>query len=66
LEKAHRLVPDDPIITEHLGDGYLKSNKTEEALRMYQRALELKPEQEQERTLRKKIEEMKGGEGHEP
>ncbi len=59
MEKAHRLVPEDPIITEHLGDSYLKLNKKKEALRMYQRALELKPKKEQEAILRKKIEELK-------
>jgi Flp pilus assembly protein TadD len=63
LEKAHQLVPDDPIITEHLGDGYLKVNKKEDALQMYQRALELKPEEAQGKVLRKKIEELKGGQG---
>jgi len=34
-------------------------NKKKEALRMYQRALELKPKKEQEAILRKKIEELK-------
>ena len=63
LEKAHNLVPEDPIITEHLGDGYLKLNKKEDALRMYQRALELKPAKEREKALRKKIEELTGGQG---
>jgi hypothetical protein len=33
---------------------------------MYRRALELKPEKEQERGLRKKIEEMNSGKGHRP
>ena len=46
----------DPLITEHLGDGYLKVNLVGKALKLYERALQLKPKEDQLNRLRKKIE----------
>jgi predicted negative regulator of RcsB-dependent stress response len=37
-------VPDDPTIAEHLGDVFHRLNKTDKALELYRRALEMKPE----------------------
>jgi len=39
LEKAASLVPDDPVILEHLGDAYQKVNNKEKALEFYNRSL---------------------------
>jgi tetratricopeptide (TPR) repeat protein len=42
LEKAVSIVPDDPVIMEHLGDAYLKINKKKKALEVYRNSLKLK------------------------
>jgi len=42
LEKAYRLVSDDPIILEHLGDIYMELNMNAKALDFYQRSRLLK------------------------
>ena len=39
LERAHRLMPQDPTVAEHLGDAYLKQKRYQDALRIYRRAL---------------------------
>ena len=58
LKKAVELVPDDPIMLEHLGDAYLKLNDKANALKFYQKSL-LKKEKDKE-TLEKKIQELTG------
>ena len=55
LEKAVRLVVDDPVIIEHLGDAYLEDGRPDEALRSYRRALESADEEEQVERIRSKI-----------
>jgi len=40
LEQASRLVPDDPVVKEHLGDVYAKLGMTEEALESYRQSIE--------------------------
>jgi len=40
LKNAAELVPDDPIILEHLGDAYLKVGDRDSALRYYRKSLE--------------------------
>lgn len=55
LEKAVRLVIDDPVIIEHLGDAYLEDGRPDEALRSYRRALESAVEDEQAERIRSKI-----------
>ena len=55
LEKAVRLVIDDPVIIEHLGDAYLEDGRPDEALRSYRRALESSVEDEQTERIRSKI-----------
>ena len=39
LEKAASLVPDDPIVKEHLGDVYSKLGMTEKALQSYRHSI---------------------------
>jgi len=53
LNKAAQLVPDDPVILEHLGDVYLKLDSREKALNCYQRSLKKKDKDRQ--TLEEKI-----------
>ncbi|NNL78433.1 MAG: hypothetical protein HKO68_19050, partial [Desulfobacterales bacterium] len=36
------LVPDDPIMLEHMGDAYQKLNDKKNALKYYQKSLKLK------------------------
>jgi tetratricopeptide (TPR) repeat protein len=50
IKKAHSLLPDDPTITEHLGDILMKLEWPEEAARYWQDALELDPDNEDLRT----------------
>jgi Flp pilus assembly protein TadD len=62
LEAAVELAGDDPTISEHLGDAYGKLNRSEDALRLYRRALGYAEEQEQVDRLRHKISALEGGE----
>ena len=41
LERAHKKMPQDATIAEHLGDAYLKKFRLRDALRLYKRALSL-------------------------
>jgi Flp pilus assembly protein TadD len=41
LKRAVELVPEDPVILEHLGDAYLKANEKENALKAFERSLKL-------------------------
>ena len=45
LEKAHALLPDDPVILEHLGDVYQRLGMKEAAVEAYRRSLESAPDQ---------------------
>ncbi|MEE8398799.1 MAG: tetratricopeptide repeat protein [Desulfobacterales bacterium] len=61
LEKAVVLVPNDPIILEHLGDVHLKINNKTQALEFYNRSL-LRMQDEKKNTmdLEKKIRQLSG------
>lgn len=50
-------MPDDPIILEHLGDAFQKTNDRENALKYYKRALQEKTDNQTD--LEKKILELK-------
>lgn len=54
LELAAKLLPYDPIVTDHLGDAYWKVGRTREAYFLWNRALSFDPaEADEERILRK-------------
>ncbi len=55
LEVAAALEPADPTITEHLGDVYWRLGREIEARYQWERALELKPTQKQDATIRDKL-----------
>jgi tetratricopeptide (TPR) repeat protein len=52
LEKARRNVPGDAVITEHLGDAYMKLGNSQKAQELWNKALEADPDNE---TLQKKL-----------
>ena len=56
LERAHRLMPQDGTVTEHLADVYLRLQRNREALRLYRRALG--QEDANPGELRKKIDNL--------
>jgi tetratricopeptide (TPR) repeat protein len=57
LERAMELTdPDDPVITRHLADAYRSVARLDDALRAYERALELDPDREDEADIRRQIE----------
>ncbi|MBW1822705.1 MAG: hypothetical protein JRI92_13335, partial [Deltaproteobacteria bacterium] len=58
LKKAVELVPDDPIMLEHLGDAYLKTNDRVNALKFYKRSL--KNKKKDKIQLERKIKELTG------
>lgn len=43
LKRAHRMLPDDPTILDHLGDVYSALGRTEEAIDAWRQALEFDP-----------------------
>ena len=53
LERAVKLVADDPIILEHLGDAYIKMNDNKKALEYYNRSL--KHQKKDKEKIEKKI-----------
>ena len=56
LERAHRLMPQDATVAEHLGDAYFQQKRFRDALRIYRRALVL--ENASHTDLRKKISQL--------
>jgi Tfp pilus assembly protein PilF len=56
LERAHRLMPQDPTVAEHLGDAYFQQRRYRDALRIYRQALGMENANPSE--LRKKINQM--------
>ncbi|HZE22249.1 MAG TPA: tetratricopeptide repeat protein, partial [Desulfobaccales bacterium] len=53
LERAHRIMPQDGTVAEHLGDAYSRQKRYRDALRIYRRALGLENANKPE--LQKKI-----------
>jgi Flp pilus assembly protein TadD len=53
LERAHRIMPRDGTVAEHLGDAYFQMKRYRDALRLYRQALGL--ENANPPALRKKI-----------
>ena len=59
LEKAVEMHPDDPVITEHLGDLYRAMKLNDKAAATYRRVLEINPQAQQvQEKLNKLVEEM--------
>jgi Tfp pilus assembly protein PilF len=59
LERAHRLMPQDSTVAEHLGDAYFQVKRHRDALRLYRRALLL--DNANTPSLRKKINQVENG-----
>ncbi|HKJ64762.1 MAG TPA: tetratricopeptide repeat protein, partial [Desulfopila sp.] len=55
LEKAAAIEPEDPSITEHLGDVHRALGNDEQALYYYRKSLDLDNSDEYRRTIREKI-----------
>jgi tetratricopeptide (TPR) repeat protein len=55
LKQALELLPDDINIIEHMGDVYVKLNKTKEAQEMYNRVLKIDPKNS---SVQKKLEDL--------
>jgi len=60
LERAANIIPDDPIILEHLGDAFRAQNNREKALEAYRRSLLNK--NKDKTGVEKKIRELSGPE----
>ena len=56
LERAHRLMPKDGTVTEHLADAYYRQKRYRQALQLYRRATEM--ENSNPAELRKKINDL--------
>jgi len=56
LEHAVQLQPDDVTINDHLGDAFWRVGRKIEARFQWQHALELEPDEEQEVSIREKLE----------
>ncbi|MEA1922854.1 MAG: tetratricopeptide repeat protein [Pseudomonadota bacterium] len=54
LLQAQAVVPDDPVIYEHLGDIYVELKRYDEAIESYRRSLEIK----EEKKVRQKMEKL--------
>ena len=57
IKKAVELVPDDPIMLEHMGDVYQKLNDKPNALKFYQKSLKIKEKDKE--ALEEKIRQLK-------
>ena len=55
LEKAVGLVPNDPIINDHLGDAMWRAGYKYEAVYQWKRALLYKPDNELENQIKFKL-----------
>ena len=56
LERAAQLEPIDPIINDHLGDGYWSVGRKREAHFQWRRALSFDPEEAEADRIRRKLE----------
>ena len=59
LERAARIVGNDPVVLEHLGDLYQALGQLEDARRSYNRSLALEAENASE--VQRKLDELDGG-----
>ncbi len=57
LERAARLVPDDAVVAEHLGDVYRRLGESRRARSQYRRALDLDGDNREQ--VRQKLERLR-------
>ncbi|HTL11586.1 MAG TPA: tetratricopeptide repeat protein [Bdellovibrionota bacterium] len=55
LEHAAKLKPDEPVILQHLGDAYVKSNLWHKAIEEYQEAMKFADDKDTKKGLQDKI-----------
>lgn len=55
LEAAHKIAPNVPIISEHLGDIYVKQAMVEKARQMYKKAIEMETEKDKVESIQFKM-----------
>jgi Tfp pilus assembly protein PilF len=66
LETAHKVAPEVPIISEHLGDVYVKQAMIDKARKMYQKAMETESEKDRVDTIQSKITSLDPDTGRRP
>ena len=59
LQEASILIPNDPVVLEHLGDAYLKIGETGKAIETWEKALKTKPTEKAILNKLKQIENQK-------
>lgn len=59
LEQAADLTDGDPVVSEHLGDVYLRLGRKRDALQRYEGALAQEPAEDEQPDLRQKIERLR-------
>ncbi|MCX7943586.1 MAG: tetratricopeptide repeat protein [Deltaproteobacteria bacterium] len=63
LKKAHRLLPEEPIIADHLADTYLKLNQIKEAKELYENILKMENiDDKLKESVAKKLEQLRKAE----
>ncbi len=55
MEKATRLMPNDPVVADHLGDTYWMVDRQAKARVQWKRALDLEPDEELEQRIFRKL-----------
>jgi tetratricopeptide (TPR) repeat protein len=59
LEAAAHLTDGDPVVSEHLGDVYLRLGRKRDALERYEEALQREPSEDDQPQLREKVERLR-------
>jgi Flp pilus assembly protein TadD len=55
LERAVELLPQDPVLNDHLGDAYWRVGRAGEARIQWRRALGLEPESDLQKSIDNKL-----------
>jgi tetratricopeptide (TPR) repeat protein len=59
LLKANQLVPDDPTISEHIGDTYMSLKEYGKALPYYEKSIELEKDVKKKKIIEDKLKAIK-------